>query len=90
MGGKTTGSNGLAIVWMTSAGTPVDYGGPASAAAFLPNGTTNWTNLRVTSTAPAGAAYAQIDLFSCSNKGTVWFSDVHFSPAAAASGLKNS
>jgi hypothetical protein len=87
-GADAAGSNGLAIVWMTSAGTPVNYGHPSSVA-FLNNGTSNWTKLQVISTAPPGAAYAQIDLFSCSNTGTVWFSDVHFSPAAAAAGLSS-
>jgi hypothetical protein len=86
-GADATGSNGLAVVWMTSSGTPVDYGRHGSAAAFLENGTTNWTKLNVTSTVPPGAAYAQIDLFSCSNTGTVWFSDVQFTPAPAAAGV---
>jgi hypothetical protein len=86
-GADATGSDGLAVVWMTSSGAPLDYGGHSSAAAFLEDGTTNWTKLQVTSTAPQGAAYAQIDLFSCSNTGTVWFSDVHFLPAPAAAGI---
>ena len=86
-GANATGSDGLAVVWMTSAGAPLDYGGQGSAAAFLEDGTTNWTKLQVTSTAPQGAAYAQIDLFSCSNTGTVWFSDVNFLPAPAAAGI---
>jgi hypothetical protein len=54
---------------------------------LLGDGMTNWTNLKIRSVAPVAAAYAQIDLVSCANRGTVWFSHVHFFPAPVAAGV---
>lgn len=86
-GSQATGSSGLSVVWMDMSGQPVNPVGTRLPAVSLGDGTTDWTNLQVSSVAPAGAAYAQIDLVSCANRGTVWFSDVHFSPAPAAAGV---
>ncbi len=44
----------------------------------LPTGTTGWTQLSVTATAPAAAANVEIHVVSGNNTGTVWFDDVIF------------
>jgi hypothetical protein len=85
-GARATGASGVLIIWLNMSGRLVNPAQTPFPAVALSDGTTNWTNLRISSTAPAGAAYAQIDLASCANKGTVWFSDVHFSPAPVAAG----
>lgn len=45
---------------------------------LLPTGTTGWTQLTASGTAPAGAAYVQIHCQSAFNPGTAWFDDVTF------------
>lgn len=67
-----TGNNIIQIAWFDANGT---YLGNSSSAS-LPTGTTPWTQLSVSSTAPAGAVYAQIYLASSHNRGVVWFDDV--------------
>jgi hypothetical protein len=86
-GAQASGSSGLSIVWMNMSGEPMNSAGTRLPTVSLGDGTTNWTNLQLSSVAPAGAAYVQIDLVSCANRGMVWFSDVHFSPAPVAAGV---
>ena len=64
----------VGIVWQNVNGAGMSYAlSPA-----LPKGDVpNWTQLSVTATAPAGAAFAQIILTSRST-GQVWFDDVTF------------
>jgi hypothetical protein len=75
-GTAATGTTNLALSWFSSAN--VFLGGSTSSA--LANGTTTWTQLSVTTTVPAGAAYVQIFLKSGSNTGTAWFDDLTFTP----------
>ncbi len=72
-----TGFNRVAIAWFSTSQT---YLGQAESAG-LPAGTSGWTELTVTSSAPAGAAYAEVYLKSSDNHGAVWFDDVSFAPA---------
>ncbi len=74
-GSAATGSNRIAISWFDA--DRVYLGDTESA--HLPSGTTPWTQLTVTSTAPPGAAYEEVHLKSSDNTGTVWFDDVTFS-----------
>jgi hypothetical protein len=76
-GTASTGFNRVAIAWFSVSNA---YLGQAESAG-LPGGTTGWTQLSVTSTAPAGAAYAELHLKSSGNQGAVWFDDVTFGPA---------
>lgn len=85
-GARATGASGVLIIWLNMSDGLVNPAQTPFPAVAMSDGTTSWANLRISSTAPAGAAYAQIDLVSCANKGTVWFSDVHFSPAPVAAG----
>ncbi len=63
----------LALQWFDAAGMHL---GPR-ASATLASGTATWSQLRVQTTAPAGAAYAQISLRS-TGPGATWFDDVAF------------
>lgn len=85
-GAAATGASGVSIVWMTASGQPAGPSRSSGPAAALGDGTTGWTGLHVASVAPRGAAYAQIDLISCANRGTVWFAGTRFGPAPAAAG----
>ena len=71
-GAGVTGTNTISISWFSAAGA---YLG-ASSSAPLANGSPGWTQLSVTSAAPAGAAWDEIHLKSANNTGTVWYSNV--------------
>ena len=71
-GSGATGQNEISIAWFAANGTYLGNNYSAS----LPTGNTSWTNLSVTSAAPAGAAWESVHLSSYLNAGTVWFSDV--------------
>jgi hypothetical protein len=74
-GTASTGTNTLAASWMNATGGYISANtSPAPAA-----GTTGWTQLSVTATAPAGAVTAQIYLKSAANTGRVWFDDLNSS-----------
>jgi hypothetical protein len=83
-GVAATGASGLSLVWMNAGGEPIIQAGQKFPAVLMSNGTTGWTSLQASATAPAGAAYVQIDLVSCANQGTVWFAGVNFVPAPVA------
>jgi hypothetical protein len=83
---SATGANGLSLVWMNAQGAPIDQAGRPFPAVLLGDGTKPWTTLQARATAPAGAAYLEIDLVSCTNQGTVWFAGVRFAPASVAAG----
>jgi hypothetical protein len=70
-GTNATGSNVVDIAWFDANGTYISNADSTA----LPGGTTNWTQLSVTATAPASAVYFQEDLKSADNSGTVWFDD---------------
>lgn len=71
-GAGAAGVNDVAIVWFDGQDRMIAQ----SVSPALPAGTTPWTPLTVTSTAPAGAAYGSIYLRSASNPGAVWYDDV--------------
>jgi Cellulase (glycosyl hydrolase family 5) len=73
-GANATGQNRIAICWFTANGGYLSE----SDSPALPTGTTNWQQLRVTSSAPSGAAYELVYLESGDNSGTVHFDDVTF------------
>jgi hypothetical protein len=73
-GTNATGQNRIAICWFNANG---DYLDEANSP-ILPTGTTSWQQLRVTSSAPSGAAYELIYLESGGDTGTVHFDDVTF------------
>ncbi len=70
-GSAATGSNMAAVAWFGPSG---NYLGNTTSSP-LPDGTSNWTELGVNATAPAGAAYALLYLQSSGNSGSVWFDD---------------
>lgn len=71
-GSAATGTTQIALSWF---GASDNWLGGASSATLAP-GTTGWTKLTVSATAPAGAASLQVHLKSGANNGTVWFDDV--------------
>lgn len=73
-GTSTTGRNRMSIAWFASTGLYLGNVQSPSLAA----GTTLWTRLMVQSRVPVGTAYAEVDLESSQNTGTVWFDDVTF------------
>ncbi len=73
-GSNVTGQTRIALCWF---GINNQYLGQVGSAP-LPAGTTSWTQLSVSASAPAGAAYVQIDLKSAYNTGAVWFDDISF------------
>jgi hypothetical protein len=73
-GSNATGQTRIALCWF---GINNQYLGQVGSAP-LPAGTTSWTQLSVSASTPAGAAYVQIDLKSAYNTGAVWFDDVSF------------
>jgi hypothetical protein len=87
LGAITTGQNVQATVWAqgsAATGTTqivVNWFGPTgtyiskNSSVTLPPGASNWLELGVNSSAPAGAAYANITLQSTGNSGSVWFDD---------------
>ncbi|MEV4350453.1 glycosyl hydrolase [Actinoplanes sp. NPDC049596] len=75
-GTAATGANQIALSWFDA--TDKWLGGANSAS--LPLGTTGWTKLTVTGTAPAGAASLQVHLKSGANTGAVWFDDAVLNP----------
>src|ERR1017187_7182683 len=83
-GSVATGASGLSLIWMNAEGEQIIQAGQQYPAAALGDGTTPWTSLQTSATAPAGAAYVQINLASCANQGTVWFAGVNFVPAPVA------
>jgi hypothetical protein len=72
---NTTGVSGLSVSWFDAS---KHYLGDAVSSP-LPSGTSNWTELGVDATAPNGAAYAELNLQSYQNSGTVWFDDANVS-----------
>jgi hypothetical protein len=74
-GSAATGSNRIAIAWFAADGR---YLGEAESQS-LRNGTTHWTVLTVSATAPPGAAFVELHLKSEDNTGTVWYDDVRWS-----------
>jgi hypothetical protein len=73
-GQNLTGTTQIALAWFDANNT---YLGTTASVA-LPTGTTNWTLLTASGSAPPGSAYAQIHLKSAYNAGTAWFDDVTF------------
>jgi hypothetical protein len=73
-GTKVTASPLLVVAWFDI--NNVWLGNSQTAVA---NGTTSWTQLKVSTTAPTKAAYARLSLQSAQNSGQVWFDDVTFS-----------
>lgn len=73
-GQNATGTTQIAIAWFDGSG---NYLGTAASQA-LPTGTTSWTQLSATATAPAGAVFVQIHCKSAYNAGSAWFDDVTF------------
>jgi hypothetical protein len=73
-GSNATGTSQIALSWFDA--NDKWLGGSSSPS--LANGTTGWTKLTVTGTAPTGAASLQVHLKSGDNTGTVWFDDVAF------------
>ena len=74
MGRNATGSTSVALDWFGATGQCL----ASQASAALPPGTSAWTQLRVRSVAPVGAAFVQMRLQSSENLGTAWFDDVSF------------
>ena len=72
-----TGTTRVDLSWFGPTGRFVAQ----SSSSPLPEPSSGWTQLRVSSRPPPGAAYAQIYLTSCDNAGTAWFDDVAFAPA---------
>jgi hypothetical protein len=70
-GTGVTGYNVLAVSWFDADN---DYLGN-DVSSPLPLGQSNWTELGVDASAPAGAAFAVIYLQSSNDSGTVWFDD---------------
>ncbi len=70
-GSGSTGANMAAVAWFNAAGTYLSN----NTSSPLPAGSSNWTELGVNATAPAGAAYAVLYLQSSNNSGSVWFDD---------------
>jgi hypothetical protein len=87
-GSVATGASGLSLIWMNAEGEQIIQAGQQYPAVALGDGTTPWTSLQTSATAPAGAAYVQINLASCANQGTVWFAGVKFVPAPVAASSK--
>jgi len=71
-GNAATGTTQIAVSWFDI--NDKWLGGSSSA--WLPVGTTGWTKLTVSGSAPAGSTSMQIHLKSGANTGTVWFDDV--------------
>jgi hypothetical protein len=71
-GRKATGTTLVNISWFNSQGVFMSGANSACLAA----GSTHWTELEATGSAPPGAAFAEIWLKSAGNSGTVWFDDI--------------
>ena len=74
-GQNATGTSEIALSWFDANDRWLGQTSSKRVAA----GTTGWTKLTVTATAPAGAASVQLHLKSGDNKGSVWFDDVTLS-----------
>lgn len=72
-GRAATGASRVTLAWVDASGTFLGQDESPSLA-----GTTPWTRLSVTGTAPGKAAGIAINLKSCQNSGSVWFDDVMF------------
>ena len=70
-GSAVTGSNVVAVAWFGASGNFIAN----AMSSPLPGGTSNWTELGVNATAPAGAAYAVLYLQSANDSGSVFFDD---------------
>ena len=70
-GSAATGSNDLSVAWFGSSGNYLS----GSMSAPLPQGTSDWTELRVDTVTPSQAAYAVLYLGSSHNAGSVFFDD---------------
>ena len=68
-----TGTTQICVAWF---GSDFSYLGNACDGAV--SGTTSWSQISVSATAPAGVAFVEIFLTSADNTGTVWFDDVSF------------
>ncbi len=71
-GSGVTGSNGLSIAWFDNNGAYLTQSFSSNA----PTGTYNWTQLGLSSVAPANAAKYEIHLNSAANSGKIWFDDI--------------
>jgi hypothetical protein len=71
-GRQATGTTLVNVSWFNDQGVFMS----GSDSPSLGWGDTAWTELAVTGTAPAGAAFAEIWLKSADNAGTAWFDDV--------------
>jgi hypothetical protein len=71
-GVKTTGWSALSLSWFSATN---GYLGNTTSPS-VPSGTSGWAQLHVSSAAPAGAAYAMVNLESYKNSGTVYFDGV--------------
>ncbi|BCJ42092.1 hypothetical protein GCM10010168_65300 [Actinoplanes ianthinogenes] len=74
-GQNATGTSEIALSWFDANDRWLGQTSSKRVAA----GTTGWTKLTVTATAPAGAASVQLHLKSGDNRGSVWFDDVTLS-----------
>jgi len=70
-GSDATGINQAGLSWWDAGGHIL-----GSASSAIVSGTTGWTLLAATGTAPRGAVMTEIALCSKQNTGTVWFDDV--------------
>ncbi len=76
MGADSSGYNVVSISWFASDGRYLGQ----SVSPLAPRGSFAWTRLSVTSGAPSGAAYATLSVKSADNPGSVWFSDISWTP----------
>ena len=72
-GSNATGTTQICLAWFGS-----DFGYLGNACDGSVSGTTSWSQISVSATAPAGVAFVEIFLTSADNMGTVWFDDVAF------------
>ena len=79
-GSAATGTNDLEVAWFGTGGNWIT----SNVSSPLPEGTSNWTELGVDATAPAGAAYAVLYLVSSKDTGSVYFDDATVSVAPGA------
>ena len=72
-GSNATGTTQICLAWF---GSDFSYLGNDCDGSV--SGTTAWSQISVSGTAPAGVAFVEIFLTSADNTGTVWFDDVAF------------
>ncbi len=79
-GTVATGTNYLSVAWFGASGNYLS----SNVSSPLPDGTSNWTELGVNATAPAGAAYGVLYLASAKDTGSVYFDDAAVSVVTGA------